>query len=135
MSDKVIGRPFTKNDPRRGKSPGRPKKTVTWREAEDLLRATVPLLIVMSDKELKALMNAGPGVAEQIAIAYIQEHPVEVINRFLGKTATPITGADGKPFMPPSASPVTFNLPPIDFSGPLWTAERLDKFIELTGKR
>lgn len=132
MADKPRGKPFTKDDPRRGKSPGRPRKTVEWKTAEDELRAALPRLMMMSAKELKDLVKNGLSVVDELAIAYIREHPVEAVNRFIGKPATPLTGADGKPLIPPAAPAVNVNLPAMDFSSPLWTPEALAKFIDAT---
>lgn len=135
MADKPRGKPFTgKDDPRRGKSPGRPRKTVEWKEAEDELRAAIPRLLMMSKAELTALVKAGLSMIDELAVTYIREHPVETVNRFLGKTALPLTGGDGKPLIPPAPA-VNVNLPAIDFTGPLWTPEALAKFIDATAKR
>lgn len=127
------GKPFPPG--KSGNPSGRPKKTVTWKAAEDLLRATIPILVMMTDKELRELMKRGPSVAEALAIAYIQEHPIEAVNRFLGKPATPLTGGDGAPLIPAPVPSTTNVFPPLDFAHPLWTPERLDKFIEATGKK
>jgi len=127
------GKPFTKNDPRRGKSPGRPKKSVEWKDAEEELRTAIPRLLLMEKNDLKKLLESNPTGAEMLAAKYLHEHAVEAVNRFLGKTPNVLTGAEGKPLIPPAAIPI---LPPIDFSGPLWEGEagakRLDEFIAAT---
>jgi hypothetical protein len=133
MADKPRGRPFTGiNDPRRGKSPGRPRKTVEWKEAEEHLRSTIPLLLMMTEKDLREFIKGEITVGERLAIDYIRESPVEAINRMLGKIPTPLTGAEGKPLIPNPVPAVNVNLPAIDFSAPMWTAERLDQFIMAT---
>ncbi|MES2155381.1 MAG: hypothetical protein V4510_09630 [bacterium] len=132
MADKPrgAGKPFTKNDPRRAKG-GRPKKSVSWKQAEDKLREAIPRLLVMDKNDLHALLASNPTGAEMLAAKYLHEHAVEAVNRFLGKTATVLTGAEGKPLIPTPPPPA---LPPIDFSGPLWTPERLDEFIKATAQ-
>lgn len=125
--EKVRGRPFTKNDPRRGTSSGRPKKSVTWKEAEDALREAIPRLMLMSKKDLKLLLEANPTGAEMLAAKYIHEHVPHTVERFLGKTPTPLTGVDGKPLIPEAAAPI---LPPLDFSK--MSEAQLDRLIEAT---
>lgn len=121
------GVPFTKNDPRRGKSPGRPKKSVTWKQAEEALREALPRMIMLTDKERAALVKAGATGAELLAMRYIDEETAETVDRFLGKTPKVLTGANGAPLIP---KPVGALLPLMSFEG--WTPAQIDRFIEST---
>lgn len=119
------GRPFTANDPRRLLAVGlggRPKKSVTWKEAEDALREAIPRLLLMSADELKKLLEKNPTGAERLAADYIRENVAAAVDKFLGKTATPITGKEGAPLIP--------SAPLMDVSK--FTVDELLKIIEAT---
>jgi hypothetical protein len=60
--------------------------------------------------------------------------PLEALLPYMAQklpSKSELTGADGKPLMPPNG-PISVNFPPIDFSSPLWTPALLEKFIEAT---
>lgn len=125
------GKPFTgKNDPRIGKNGGRKRKSVAWKDAEETLREALPRVLLMSKNDLQALLQSNPTGAEMLAAKYIHEHVPAAVERFLGKTPSILTGADGEPLIP---KPITPALPPISFIG--WTPEQLDKFIENTSPK
>ena len=124
------GRPFTKNDPRAAKGRakgGRPKKSVSWKEAENALREAIPRILLMPKDDVAKLLKANPTGAEMLAAKYIHEHATEAVNRFLGRIPSEITGKDGAPLIPDAPAPV---LPPMDFTG--WKSKQIDKFIEAT---
>lgn len=123
------GKPFTKNDPRSalGRGGGRPKKSVTWKEAEDALREALPRILLMPKNELARLLAENPTGAEMIAAKYLHENVPATVNRFLGKTPDVLTGKDGAPLIPAAAAPV---LPPLNFTG--WDSLQIDKFIAAT---
>lgn len=127
MRTRPRGIPFTKNDARRGKSPGRPRKSVSWKAAEDALREAIPRILMLSAADLEAHIKSKPNGADLLAIRYIEENPSEVVNRFLGKVANVLTGEGGKPLIPASIGPQ------LSFEG--WTATQIDAFITATGKR
>jgi hypothetical protein len=122
------GKPFVKDDPRRGKSSGRPKKSVNWKAAEELLREALPRVLSMERNELRALLESNPTGAEMLAAKFLHEEPTKAVERFLGKMPTVLTGAEGAPLIPAAPAPV---LPPLDFTH--WTPAQIDKFIERTG--
>jgi hypothetical protein len=121
------GKPFTKDDPRAAKgraNGGRPKKSVTWKEAEEALREALPRVLLMSKNELQQILASNPTGAEMLAAKYIHEHVPQSVDKFIGKTPVVFTGAEGKPLIPAAnAAP----LPPIDFSN--WSPEMLKDFI------
>lgn len=123
------GKPFTKNDPRRQNSKGgRPRKTVTWKEAEDTLRAAVPELLLMTEAEITATMKDPKTVlAYSLAYKYINEEPKAAVDKFLGKTPTVFMGPNGAPLVPTPGPGV--GLPPIDFKN--WSPKQIDKYLEL----
>ncbi len=123
---KKLGKPFTKNDPRRARG-GRPKKTTDWKAAEDELRDAIPRLMLMRKSELSELLAKDPTGAEMLAAKYIHEHAPKTVERFLGKMPDILTGKDGQPLIP--AAPVAI-LPPLDFKG--WKPEQVDAFIAAT---
>ncbi len=94
------GKKFFKGDPRI-KLGGRPKKTVSWKEAEDALREAIPRILRMEKNELQKLLASNPTGVEMLAAKYIHEHCTEAVNRFLGKTPevvhSELTGKDGVP--------------------------------------
>ena len=53
------GKPFTKNDPRsaKGRGAGRPKKSVTWKKAEEELRKAIPRLLLMTEDEREKILK------------------------------------------------------------------------------
>ena len=110
------------------KGHGPKKKSVTWLEAEELLRAAIPRLLKMPKNELARLLQENPTGAEMVAAKFIHEHAPEVVNRFLGRMPNVLTGAEGAPLMP--AAPPAAPLPPISFIG--WTAPQIDAFIAAT---
>lgn len=123
------GKPFTKGDPRAAMGrnlSGRPKKSVTWKHAEDALREAVPRLLMMEKNALQRLLQANPTGVEMLAAKYIHEHAVEAVNRFLGKITehvkSEVTGKDGAPLM--------LSAPLIDFSK--FSPEEIRKLIEAT---
>lgn len=129
------GKPFTKGDPRAAKGrsmAGRPRKTVTWKEAEKELREALPRILLMAKNELKALLESNPTGVEMLAAKYLHEHVPAAVDRMLGKTPTPLTGKDGTPLIPKTI-PI---LPPIEFTGKLWEGPageaRLNAFIAAT---
>ena len=123
---KVVGKPFTKDDPRRSPG-GRPKKTVSWKKAEDKLREAIPRLLLMPKKKREKLIADNPTGAEMLAAKYIEEYTPQAVDRFLGKVPTEFTGKDGSPLIPKASMPI---LPPMDFSG--WKPEQIDRFIAAT---
>ena len=107
-----------------GNPGGRPPKTVTWKEAEVATREAVAHVMLMTDAEVKTLQSSKTTVeAERLALAYIREHPVETINRFLGKTPDVImsepTGKDGDKLM-------------LEYVMGILTTEQLERLIEAT---
>ena len=123
------GRLFKKGQS--GNPSGKRKNSTSWKEAEEALREAIPRLMNMEQNELKLLLQSNPKGYEVLAAKYIVEHVPQTVERFLGKTPTQITGKDGEPLMPKPAAPI---LPVFDFTGPLWTGDRLDAFIEATAK-
>jgi hypothetical protein len=121
------GRPFPKGVS--GNRGGRPKKTVTWREAEDALREAIPRLMLMDKKDLKLLLEANPTGAEMLAAKYIHEHPIATVDRMLGKTVTPLSGVDGKPLIPDAPAAL---VPALDMSK--WTERQVDNYIAATAQ-
>ena len=130
MKKKRRGRPFKKNDPRINPGPGRPKKSVTWKKAEEELRKAIPRLLLMTEVELQGFLKKNPTGVETLAARYIDEHLMATVDRFLGKTPNILTGKDGDPLIPEQKAPV---LPPIDFSK--WKPSQIDRFIENTKNR
>lgn len=112
-----------------GNPGGLKPKSTSWKKAEDLLREALPRLLMMEKNKLQQLIQSNPTGAEMLAAKYLHEHAVEAVNRFLGKPATPLTGADGKDLIPATPAPI---LPTLDFSGPHWTPEALAAFIDAT---
>ena len=84
------GKPFVKGDPRRAKT-GRPKKTASWKAAENELRGAIPRVLMMEKNALAALLRDNPTGAEMVAAKLIHEHVPEAVNRFLGKTTDKIS--------------------------------------------
>jgi hypothetical protein len=107
-----------------GNPSGLKKKTVTWKAAEDLLRTALPRIMLMTEEELKKFLKDSPKGAEMLALKYVREYPTKCVDRFLGKVADVLTGADGMPLIPSPPQPV---LPPMDFSG--WTPDQVERFI------
>lgn len=124
------GKPFSKGDPRaakgRGKG-GRPKKTVTWKQAETELREAMPRVLLMTKNDLQNMLASNPTGSEMLAAKYIMEHVPDAVNRFLGKTPNVLTGKDGKDLIPKPPTPI---LPIMSFDG--WTPDQIDDFIKAT---
>jgi hypothetical protein len=118
-------KPFKKGQS--GNPKGGPKKTTSWKEAEDLLRDAIPRLIKMDKNELAELLKSNPTGAEMLAAKYIHEHAVEAVNRFLGKTPetikSEVTGKDGAPLL-------AGGVPVIDFSK--FSPDKIRALIEAT---
>jgi hypothetical protein len=113
-----------------GNPGGRPKKTVTWQQAEDALREALPRVLLMTETERRELIKANPTGAESLAIKFYEEVPARAIERFLGKMAQPLTGANDSPLIP-NSSAILPVIAPMDFKG--WTKEQVDEFIKATG--
>lgn len=127
MTDKPKRRgQFVKNDPRRSPG-GRPKKTTSWKEAEDALREAIPRILMMEKNALTQLLASNPTGVEMLAAKYIHEHVPQTVDKFLGKTPNVLTGADGKDLIPTPPAPI---LPPIDFAN--FKPEQIDSFIAAT---
>ena len=100
------GKKFVKGDPRIQLG-GRPKKSVTWKEAEEALREALPRVLLMTKNELQQALSSNPSGAEMIAAKFLHEHVPQTVERFLGKVADVLTGAEGKPLYPaPVENPV-----------------------------
>lgn len=100
---------FIKNDPRiklgHGLA-GRKKTPPEWKEMAEEMRLTIVRLLALEKNALQDLLKANPTGVEMVAAKYIHEHPIETVNRFLGKSPdivkAELTGADGKPLIPDS---------------------------------
>ncbi len=126
------GRPFTKGDPRAEKgrkNGGRPKKTVSWKEAEDLLRDALPRVLKMDKNTLAQLIQSNPSGAEMVAAKFIHEHVPQTVERFLGKVPDVLTGADGAPVVSLGAD-IRSN--PVDDEMRKMTMDLLKKIVEQT---
>lgn len=95
------GRPFVKNDPRRG--PGgrprqHPKHSVVGMEIQD---AIIKILQMTKDKAI-IYMQKNPTLIDTTAWKYINDYPSDVVDRFCGRVPQPqeITGRDGEPLIP-----------------------------------
>lgn len=119
------GKPFTKGNP----GGGRPKKSVSWKQAEEELRDAMPRILLLPKNELSQLLMDNPTGVEMLAAKYLHEHVSEAVNRFLGKTPHVLTGKDGEPLIPKGALPV---LPALDFSS--WKPEQVNAFIKATAE-
>lgn len=104
---------------------GRPKKSVVWKVAEDALREALPRILLMRKNDLQRLLQSNPSGAEMLAAKYLHEHVPQAVDKFLGKTPSVLIGQRGKP-------PITVQppLPSISFTD--WTAEQIDRFIDIT---
>lgn len=102
---------------------GRPKKTVTWKQAEKALREALPRLLLMPASELGLLLGKDPTGAEKLAADYINENVSAAVDKFLGKTPKQITGKDGEPLIPPPKIPMDLSR---------FTIDELLKLIEAT---
>lgn len=99
------GRPFQKGVVQNPS--GRPKKTTSWKEAEDLLREALPRILKMEKNELQNLLQSNPTGAEMLAAKYIHEHIPQAVERFLGKVPnlTEVSGPKGGPLETKSTGP------------------------------
>lgn len=127
-SDKSApGKPFPKG--KSGNPSGRPKKTVTWKQAEKELRDALPRILLMTKNDLHSLLASNPTGTEMLAAKYLMEHVPDAVNRMLGKTPNVLTGKDGAPLIPKPAAPV---YPAMNFDG--WKPEQIDEFIKATSQ-
>jgi hypothetical protein len=69
-----------------GNASGRPKKSPSWKKAEEAIRDAIPRVLVMRKSDLQRILADNPTGAEMLAAKYVHEHPTECVNRFLGKT-------------------------------------------------
>ena len=83
-----------------GNPSGRPAKSTAWKKAEAILREALPRILMMSKSKLSELLRDNPSGAEMLAAKYVHEHPIECVNRFLGKIEDELklTG-DARPVM------------------------------------
>lgn len=76
-------KPFKKGQS--GNPSGLRKKTTAWKNAEEALREALPRILMMEKNKLQILLQSNPNGIEMLAAKYVHEHPIECVNRFLGK--------------------------------------------------
>jgi hypothetical protein len=105
------GRPFEKNDPRRGKSSGRRKLTFSEKNARAAVLEALWQFAQMTKDELQTILKNNPTGAQVLAGHAIlgDKHVSEALNRLLGKVrdALDLT-SDGGP-LGPVAPPIVIN--------------------------
>jgi hypothetical protein len=68
-----------------GNAGGRPSKSTDWKKAEKGLRDAIPRILLMPKADLQKVLTNNPSGIEMLAAKYVHEHPIECVNRFLGK--------------------------------------------------
>ena len=118
------GKPFTKNDPRRGPG-GRPKEHPKKGKLAAQLWDALIKLAQMKKEAAEKFMKGNPPMYYIMAWKYMTEYTTESWDRVCGRilNKSEFTGLDGQPLNPPPAPSTKFDLSKL-------TREQLDKFIE-----